>query len=86
MSRGARRDRGPSKTAVVGYGFEGLSDADLSAVEKLMAGALVKKTITQYDTGSRGYVWWNGPPGPEMRVLRRHVAALPGAKVVRAVT
>jgi len=86
MSRGARRDRGPSKTAAIGYRFEGLSDADLSAVEKLMGAALAKKIITQYDTGSGGFVWWNGPPGSEMRELRRHVAALPGAKVVRAAT
>ena len=76
-----RNRRPPPKTRVIGYAFEGLEDVD--PAERLLRAGIVAQTVTQFDTGSGGFIWWNGPPGEAMRVLRDQIAAMPGARPVR---
>ena len=47
-----------------------------SRVEELLAAALAAGTITQWD-GSRGFFWWEGPPGEAMRALRDAIGGEP---------
>ena len=71
--------RKPSATRVVGYRFEG--DIDIDAAMKLLAQALSRGGVTQFDSTKsmeRGMdvVWFNGPPGRELRSLRAQITAL----------
>ena len=71
--------RKPSATRVVGYRFEG--DIDIEGAMKLRARALSHGHVTQFDSNKsmeRGMdvVWFNGPPGRDLRSLRAQIAAL----------
>jgi hypothetical protein len=63
----------------VGYRFEG--DIDVEHAMKLLAKAQARQHVTQFDSNKsmeRGLdvVWFNGPPGRELRNLRDQIAAL----------
>jgi len=61
----------PSKTRVVLYDYEG--DFDESEVERILERAVSKGVVTLFDTGRGHIVWFEGPPGPELRKVRNQV-------------
>jgi hypothetical protein len=69
-----------SKTRVVGYDFGFNPRRELNfnetAAEKILKRALKKGIVTQYDTGRGHCLWFEGPPGPELREVRRQVKEL----------
>ncbi|HSX23441.1 MAG TPA: hypothetical protein VLE97_11760 [Gaiellaceae bacterium] len=75
-----RTKRKPSATSrIVGYRFGG--DIEIDQVTKLLERGLRSGVVTQFDSNKsmergRDVVWFNGPPGKQMRVLRDQVAAL----------
>lgn len=63
-----------SKTRVTGYRYEGsFKESD---VEKILEAAQKAGVVTEFDTGRGNLVWFNGPPGPEMRKLRDQIKAI----------
>ena len=73
-----------SRVRVVGYACEGMP---YYRAEKLLARARESGIISQFDGNAEGsgFLWWNGWPGPRMRMreLNAAIRALPGAKMVR---
>lgn len=73
----------PSATSrIVGYHYEG-TITDLPRVEAILHHAQAENLVTQYAAkqyGRRGEgvdcVWFNGPPGRELRKVRDAVRAL----------
>lgn len=66
--------RPPPKTRVVGYTIYG-SFVE-SAVEAILIRARTKNVVTEFDTGRGEMVWFNGPPGAELRELRKQILQL----------
>jgi hypothetical protein len=66
----------PSKTRITGYAFT--FDFDEPAMERLLAKAKERGTVTQYDTGRGHAVWFEGAPGRELREVRRQVERMRG--------
>lgn len=79
----ARKGRHPSKTRVVRYEINGWFE-DERAVERRLDRAQQEDVISQYDSGSSTdagiLVWFEGPPGPELRRLRAELLAMSGRK------
>jgi hypothetical protein len=74
--------RKPSMSRIVGYRYEG-TIADLPRVETILHQDQEAKIVTQYVAKQYGRrdegvdcVWFNGPPGREMRKVRDAVRAL----------
>ncbi len=67
MNRG--RGRVPPKTRVVGYQIDATFDE--TAMGRLLADAVRRGVVTQYDTGRGSFCWFNGPPGEGLRAVRR---------------
>lgn len=61
--------RAPSKTRVVGYTIDARFDE--TAMERLLADAVKRGVVTQYDTGGGSFCWFNGPPGKELRAVKK---------------
>jgi hypothetical protein len=59
----------PSKTRVVGYTIDATFDE--TTMERLLADAVRRGVVTQYDTGRGSFCWFNGPPGEGLRAVRR---------------
>ncbi len=76
--RAAAKKRAPSKTRIVSYKYDGAFDEP--AVDRLLDRARRDGVITECDCGSRSdlgtIVWFEGPPGPRMRMLREQIFAL----------
>lgn len=47
-----------------------------AAWEKLLVKALADGAITQYDAGCGRFFWFEGPPGPAMRALKKAISDL----------
>ena len=73
--RWRRQRERPSRSRVVSYEVEAPSGAsfDEAPVERLLARARDRGVVTAYDTGRGDVVWFQGPPGPDMRALRADV-------------
>ncbi len=63
----------PSKTRTVLYQFV---EPFTSDPEPLMIKALEAGIITQYDDGRGDIPWFEGPPGKELRELKKTIQAL----------
>lgn len=59
----------PSKTRVIGYKID--AKFDESAMERLLGDALKRGIVTQFDTGRGSFCWFEGPPGKELRAVRK---------------
>lgn len=60
-----------SRARVVTYSFE----TSCPAAEPVLAKARELGTVTAYDVGSE-LVWFQGPPGPELRAIRDRIERL----------
>lgn len=69
------RTKKPAQTSrAVGYQLEG--EFNESLAEKLLLKARDEGLVTEFDTGRGSIMWFNGRPGPELRALRKKLAAL----------
>jgi len=59
---------------IVGYSYDG--DFDETAMEKVLDHAKQRGVVGQFDTGRGNTVWFEGPPGADMRAVRKAVLAL----------
>lgn len=64
-----RNNRQPPKTRVVGYKIDACFDE--SAMERLLGDALKRGIVTQFDTGRGSFCWFEGPPGKELRAVKK---------------
>jgi len=60
----------PSKVRVVNYRVDG--DLQGTAADRILTDAYSNCIITQFDVG-RQFTWFEGPPGAELRSLRRYI-------------
>lgn len=74
--------RKPPTSRIVGYRYEG-TIVDLPRVEAILRRAEKERVVTQYVAKTYGApeervdcVWFNGPPGRELRKVRDAVHAL----------
>lgn len=61
--------RMPPKTRVVGYKIDATFDE--SAMDRLLDNAMKRGIVTQFDTGRGSFCWFNGPPGKELRAVKK---------------
>ena len=53
---------------------------DETAMERLLADAVRRGVVTQYDTGRGSFCWFNGPPGEGLRAVRRAAQEIAGRR------
>lgn len=72
------KKRRPSRARVVGYryGFDSELRFDESAALRIMTAAQRDGVVSDYDTGRGLCLWFNGPPGPKLRAVRRQIETL----------
>jgi hypothetical protein len=59
----------PSKSRVTIYKID--AQFRESAMERLLGDALKRGIVTQFDTGRGSFCWFEGPPGKELRAVKK---------------